>query len=81
MYFASEVYVFFRLKNYDLPFAIVSCKHHALGFYAHHLSPLKIQNEGASFANKLFRFVPLQESRNGLSLLSAKIHYHSDQVS
>jgi len=81
MNFASFGNVFFRLQNYNVTFVILSCENHTLRFDTHHFPTLEIKNEDTFFAEEAFRFVPLQQSRNCLSLFCSKIHYHSYEVS
>jgi len=81
VYSATKCNVFFWLQDYNVALVVLSGEDHALGFDTHHLASLKVKNEGAFFAHEILGFVPLQKSRNGLSLFSPKINYHSYEVS
>ena len=81
MYSASKCDVFLRLQDHDLALVILCSEDHALGFDAHHLASLKVENEGAFLAHEILGFVPLQEASNGLPLFIPKINYHSYEVS
>jgi len=80
MYSAAFCNVPFGLQNHNVAFVIFSGEDHTLGLYSHHLSSLKVQDEGTFLVHELFGLVILKKSGDGLSFLCSEINYHSDEV-